>query len=60
MYNAMLYPKDLDEHHRTYPANDKLIEIEISLSGALGNGRCEVIGSDLTKEYVEINADYRS
>lgn len=24
------------------------------------NGNCVVIGSDLTKEYVEVNADYRS
>ena len=42
-----------------YPPHERCVEIEIDL-GTGGSGACTVHGSDLTKEYVSINADYRS
>lgn len=60
MLNAQLYPSEIEEHDRNYPRNDKNVEIEINLSGALGDATFETIGSDLTRDYVDINADYRS
>ena len=36
----------------------KIIEIEVSLG--LGNVSKAVYGNDLNKEYIRINADYRS
>jgi glutamate N-acetyltransferase/amino-acid N-acetyltransferase len=41
-----------------YPPHERCVEIEVDL--AAGSEGCTVHGSDLTKEYVEINADYRS
>ena len=37
---------------------NKIIEIEVNLG--LGNGSSIVYGNDLNKEYIKINADYRS
>jgi len=59
MFDSQLYPAALPEHDRNYPIHFKNIDISIAL-GAGGPGSCTVIGSDLTKEYVEVNADYRS
>lgn len=59
MLDAQLFPADLPEHDRNYPPHSKYVDIEIRLSGS-ASGQCTVIGSDLTKEYVEVNADYRS
>ena len=59
MFDAQLYPADLPEHDRNYPPHYKSVEIVVSLGGG-GKHSCVVIGSDLTKEYVEVNADYRS
>ena len=41
-----------------YPPHERCVEIEVDL--AAGDAECTVHGSDLTKEYVAINADYRS
>ena len=41
-----------------YPPHERCVEIEIDLDA--GDHGCTVHGSDLTKEYVAINADYRS
>ena len=41
-----------------YPPHERCVEIEIDL--AAGKAACTVHGSDLTQEYVSINADYRS
>ena len=41
-----------------YPPHERCVEIEVDL--AAGSEGCTVHSSDLTKEYVEINADYRS
>lgn len=40
------------------PEHEREVEIVIDFQVGEGNGR--VWGSDLTKEYVEVNADYRS
>ena len=59
MFDSMLFPNDVPEHERNYPAHYKSVEISIGFKN-VGNGASTVIGSDLTKEYVEVNADYRS
>lgn len=41
-----------------YPPHERCVEIEVDLG--VGDGACVVHGSDLTHEYVSINADYRS
>jgi glutamate N-acetyltransferase/amino-acid N-acetyltransferase len=41
-----------------YPPHERCVEIEIDLGQ--GEGSAEVIGGDLTHEYVSENADYRS
>ena len=59
MFDSMLYPEEIPEEQRCYPRHFKSVEISISFDNA-GSGESTVIGSDLTKEYVEVNADYRS
>ena len=58
MLDAQLFPAELPEHDRNYPPHEKTVDMVIELSA--GSGCAVVIGSDLTKEYVEVNADYRS
>ncbi|MBF9017833.1 MULTISPECIES: bifunctional ornithine acetyltransferase/N-acetylglutamate synthase [unclassified Oceanispirochaeta] len=41
-----------------YPQHDALVEIFVDLG--LGEGRADVMGSDLSYEYVRENADYRT
>lgn len=41
-----------------YPPHERCTEIEVDLG--VGAGRAEVLGADLTHEYVTENADYRS
>mmetsp|Transcript_15892 Transcript_15892/g.32647 ORF Transcript_15892/g.32647 Transcript_15892/m.32647 type:complete len:80 (+) Transcript_15892:337-576(+) len=41
-----------------HPEHDKEVSIIIDFNAGKGNGR--VWGSDLTKEYVAVNAEYRS
>ena len=41
-----------------YPPHERCVEIEVDLGA--GEAACTVHGSDLTHEYVSINADYRS
>lgn len=41
-----------------YPVHDGYVEVEIDLG--VGREACTVLGSDLTHDYVDINADYRS
>lgn len=58
--------KELSDHmegaqfdeHSNYPPHQKFVEIEIDFND--GGGSATVLGSDLTNEYVAINADYRS
>ncbi|OQR94868.1 arginine biosynthesis bifunctional protein argJ [Achlya hypogyna] len=48
----------LDVTSRDYPPHDHCVEITVDLG--LGNAESQVLGIDLTHEYVAINADYRS
>mmetsp|Transcript_14591 Transcript_14591/g.46844 ORF Transcript_14591/g.46844 Transcript_14591/m.46844 type:complete len:480 (+) Transcript_14591:37-1476(+) len=41
-----------------FPPHERFVEVEIDLGA--GGEASTVIGSDLTREYVDINADYRS
>lgn len=41
-----------------YPPHERSVELEVDLG--TGGARCEVLGADLTHEYVTENADYRS
>lgn len=59
MLECQLFPTELPEHDRNYPPHNKNIDITIQMKTG-GTGTAIVIGSDLTKEYVEVNADYRS
>jgi len=47
-----------DDGQATFPAHKRKVEVEIDLGA--GEGKAVVLGSDLTHEYVSINADYRS
>ena len=49
----------LDSEHKTYPAHDLTVDIEIQISKKK-KGEADVIGSDLSYGYVRENADYRS
>ena len=42
-----------------YPETEECVEIEVDF-GCEGGDKAKVWGSDLTKEYVSVNADYRS
>jgi len=43
-----------------YPMHQKFVEIGVDFGEGQGDGKAVVLGSDLTAEYVSINADYRS
>jgi glutamate N-acetyltransferase/amino-acid N-acetyltransferase len=42
----------------SFPVHERCVELEVDLGA--GAGACEVLGADLTHEYVTENADYRS
>jgi glutamate N-acetyltransferase/amino-acid N-acetyltransferase len=49
------------DEHCDYPPHQKCVEIGVDFgSVSAGSASVTVLGSDLTKEYVAINADYRS
>lgn len=48
------------DEHAEYPAHQKFVEIGIDFGSGDGTGSAVVFGSDLTGEYVVVNADYRS
>ena len=60
MFDCQLFPSEVPEHDRNYPRHFKSIEINVIFNNNSNKGQSLVIGSDLTKEYVEVNADYRS
>ena len=69
LLDCALFPSDHAEAERTYPPHSKTVDIGIELSDGNTNdfaatsaytANCTVFGSDLTEEYVEVNADYRS
>mmetsp|Transcript_63082 Transcript_63082/g.186377 ORF Transcript_63082/g.186377 Transcript_63082/m.186377 type:complete len:240 (-) Transcript_63082:225-944(-) len=43
-----------------FPKHQKFVEIGVDFGNSGGSGAATIIGSDLTKEYVTVNADYRS
>lgn len=49
----------VDSPQRDYPPHEDCIEINIDL-GSKAKGSASIIGNDFTKEYISINADYRS
>lgn len=48
------------DEHSDYPPHQKFVEIGIDFGQGTGSASAVVFGSDLTAEYVSINADYRS
>ena len=63
MLDCQLYDKTISEHNRNYPIHNKNVEIDIQLDNLIDESdkvEYNVYGSDLTSEYVAINADYRS
>ncbi|GKY93426.1 hypothetical protein MPSEU_000310100 [Mayamaea pseudoterrestris] len=59
--------KELSDHMKSaqydeksvYPPHQRFVEIGVDFNGS-GKGNAVILGSDLTDEYVAINADYRS
>ena len=60
LYNHMREASLVDDIGRSlsYPPHERCVEIAVDLGA--GDASCTVYGSDLTHEYVSINADYRS
>lgn len=48
------------DEHSDYPPHQKFVEIGIDFGAGTGSASAVVFGSDLTAEYVAVNADYRS
>lgn len=48
------------DEHSDYPPHQRFVEIEVDFGSGSGVGAAVVFGSDLTAEYVAVNADYRS
>lgn len=43
-----------------FPRHQMFVEVGVDFGSGEGNGKAVVLGSDLTAEYVTVNADYRS
>ena len=56
MRDALL--TDAEGKELDYPPHQRCVEVGIDLG--VGDCDCTVYGSDMTEEYVHINADYRS
>ena len=56
--NEYLKECALDPAARGFPAHDRRVELEINLGA--GEAEAEVLGADLSYQYVNENADYRS
>lgn len=48
------------DEHSNYPPHQRFVDIGVDFGEQSGSGSATVYGSDLTAEYVSINADYRS
>jgi glutamate N-acetyltransferase/amino-acid N-acetyltransferase len=48
------------DEHADYPAHQRFVEIVVDFGDRGGKSSATVLGSDLTGEYVVVNADYRS
>ena len=56
--NRFLEECALDPAARGFPAHDRQVYLEIDLG--VGEARAEVLGADLSFQYVKENSDYRS
>jgi glutamate N-acetyltransferase/amino-acid N-acetyltransferase len=56
--NKYLTESALDPAIKGFPAHDRQVVLEIDLGA--GKERAEVLGADLSYQYVKENADYRS
>ena len=56
--SAYLRGRALDTKRVPWPQHDRTVDIEVTLDGS--SPSVEVIGSDLSYDYVKENADYRS
>ena len=56
--SACLREAAMDSASKTFPPHDKYVDIEVQMRG--GQASATVYGSDLSREYVAENADYRS
>jgi glutamate N-acetyltransferase / amino-acid N-acetyltransferase len=56
--SAYLKDRALDTRRPPWPQHDRTVDIEVALGGS--PVRAEVLGSDLSCDYVRENADYRS
>ncbi len=56
--SAYLSSCALETENKKFPAHERTVDITLELG--LGDGRCEVVGSDLSYQYVRENADYRT
>jgi glutamate N-acetyltransferase/amino-acid N-acetyltransferase len=56
--SAYLRGRALDTKRVPWPQHDRTVDIEVTLDGS--STQVEVIGSDLSYDYVKENADYRS
>jgi glutamate N-acetyltransferase / amino-acid N-acetyltransferase len=56
--SAYLRDRALDTRRVPWPQHDRTVEIEVTLDGS--SAPVEVLGSDLSYDYVKENADYRS
>jgi glutamate N-acetyltransferase/amino-acid N-acetyltransferase len=50
----------LDPSRKGFPPHENLVEIEVERRGRGGGAEVEVLGADLSYDYVRENADYRS
>lgn len=48
------------DEHSDYPAHQRFVEIGVDFGKGTGDASATILGSDLTGEYVVVNADYRS
>jgi glutamate N-acetyltransferase/amino-acid N-acetyltransferase len=48
------------DEHSDYPPHQRFVEIGVDFGKGTGEGAATILGSDLTGEYVVVNADYRS
>lgn len=68
LFESQLYNSESKEHDRNYPSHFRSVDMIVQFHRTEDDNTEEfsnspsyqVIGSDLTKEYVEVNADYRS
>jgi len=56
--SAYLKDRSLDTRRPPWPQHDRTVDVEVALGAS--SASAEVLGSDLSYDYVRENADYRS